>query len=40
MPAHFQKAGPPTVVIGLRTFAPVGAMKIVVDNIAIYWEQK
>ena len=32
VPAHFQKAGPPTVVVGLCTFAPVGAMEIVVDK--------
>ena len=40
VPAHFQNAGPPRVVIGLRAFAPVGAMKLLVDDVAIYWEQK
>jgi hypothetical protein len=38
VPAHFQKAGPPRVIIGLRTFAPVGPMKLVVDDVAIYWK--
>ena len=37
VPAHFQNAGPPRVIIGLRTFAPVGEMKLVVDDVAIYW---
>jgi hypothetical protein len=37
VPAHFQKAGPPIVVIGVRTFAPVGPMKVAIDDIAIYW---
>jgi len=40
VPARFQNAGPPNVVIGLRTFAPVGAMQLVVDDVAIYWEER
>jgi hypothetical protein len=38
VPARFQNAGPPRVIIGARTFAPVGEMKLVVDNVAIYWK--
>lgn len=40
LPAHFQKAGPPRVIVGLRTFAPVGEMKLVVDDVAIYWAER